>query len=330
MSDVPGEIRDLADRRERAREARDYAEADSMRDLIRGAGFDVTDTPAGPVLVRRQAAPASAVFPRSEDVPSRLGEPARYPASFQWVVQGWPEDIVRGIRSVRGATAGEFQHVVVDAAGLAGFDWPQDVEVIGVAPQSGWATARNAGLRRAAGEILILLDGSIEVIGDPSALRRALEDPTVGITGPFGIVSDDLHDFHDSEGPEVDAVEGYLMAFRRELVVDGLRFDEKFRFYRSADIELSFQIKAMGLRATVTPIAVTRHEHRMWSQTSEAERNRLSKRNFYRFLDRWRGRTDLLVSRGGPGSPEWERNRPPGGPRRPADRSPPPSSPLPV
>ena len=84
---------------------------------------------------------------------------------------------------------------------------------------------------------------------------------------------------------------------RRELVERGLRFDEKFKFYRTADIELSFQVKAMGLRATVTPIEVTRHEHRMWSSTPEIERDRLSKRNFYRFLDTWRGRTDLLVSR---------------------------------
>jgi len=41
---------------------------------------------------------------------------------------------------------------------------------------------------------------------------------------------------------------------------------------------------------------VVRHEHRMWANTAEQERARLSKRNFYRFLDRWRGRTDLLVS----------------------------------
>ena len=116
------------------------------------------------------------------------------------------------------------------------------------------------------------------------------------MTGPFGLVSDDLHEFRESDGPDVDAIEGYVMAFRRELVERGLRFDEKFKFYRTADIELSFRIKAMGLRAKVTPIEVTRHEHRMWANTSEEERARLSKRNFYRFLDTWRGRTDLLVS----------------------------------
>jgi hypothetical protein len=86
------------------------------------------------------------------------------------------------------------------------------------------------------------------------------------------------------------------MAFRRDLVEKGLRFDEKFRFYRTADIELSFQVKARELRATVTPVPVRRHEHRMWAATPQAERDKLSKRNFYRFLDRWRGRIDLLVA----------------------------------
>ena len=38
-----------------------------------------------------------------------------------------------------------------------------------------------------------------------------------------------------------------------------------------------------------------RHEHRGWTSLPEAERDRLSKRNFYRFLDRWRDRPDLLL-----------------------------------
>jgi cysteinyl-tRNA synthetase len=146
------------------------------------------------------------------------------------------------------------------------------------------------------GRVVVVADGSIEADGDVlGPLIGALDDPTVGVTGPFGLVTEDLHEFHSSEGPDVDAVEGYLMAFRRELIGEGVRFDAKFRFYRTADIELSFQIKARGLRATVTPVPVQRHEHRMWAATPEAERARLSKRNFYRFLDRWRGRTDLLA-----------------------------------
>ena len=211
------------------------------------------------------------------------------------MVQGWPEDVERGIRSF--GAGPDVQHVVVDASGSSAPPALRGVDLVRVPSALGWAAARNAGLRRAAGRIVVLVDGSVEAAGDVlSPLRSALEDPTVGVTGPFCLVSEDLREFRESEGPEVDAVEGYLMAFRRELVEGGLRFDEKFRFYRSADIELTFQIKAMGLRATITPVPVERHEHRLWASTPEPERDRLSKRNFYRFLDRWRGRTDLLVS----------------------------------
>jgi cysteinyl-tRNA synthetase len=39
------------DARERAREARDYAEADRLRDAIRGHGWEVRDSPDGPELL---------------------------------------------------------------------------------------------------------------------------------------------------------------------------------------------------------------------------------------------------------------------------------------
>jgi len=190
-------------------------------------------------------------------------------------------------------------HVIADLVGTDPSRWPEGADIVTLPPEAGWSAGRNAALTRATGRIVILVDGSVEARGDVvEPLAATLEDPAVGLTGPFGIVTDDLRDFHEAPGPDCDAVECYLMAFRRELVEEGLRFDEKFKFYRTSDIELSFQVKARGLRATVTSVPVKRHEHRMWANTPEEERDRLSKRNFYRFLDRWRGRTDLLVSAG--------------------------------
>jgi hypothetical protein len=294
---VPEEVRRLVGEREDARAARDFARADALRDRIRAAGFEVVDTPTGPsVAARAEEVDAQrGPYRRSVDVPSLLGEEPSVDVSVQWVVQGWPEDVRRGIEAFGRTGAGtSCAHVVVDATGAS---WPEGTDVVRFDPEAGWAAARNAGLRRSTGHVAVLVDGSIEPSGDALApLSAALADPSVGVTGPFGIVTDHhLHHFHESDGPEVDAVEGYLMALRRELIVEGLRFDEKFRFYRSADIELSFQVKARGLRATVTELPVTRHEHRMWANTPEEQRERWSKRNYYRFLDRWRGRTDLLV-----------------------------------
>lgn len=297
--DIPAEARELLQQREDARRSKDFAAADRLRDQIRAAGFEVTDGPAGPALERRAGAAPAMVRPA--DAPGRLGEPATVDASVHWIVEGWPQDVARGIAAFDANAGGRpVQHVVVDVRGVSGAEdapWPAHAETLRLPEGTGWAAGRNAGLRGSMGAIVIVMDGSAEVRGEVlTPLAAALADPSVGVTGPFGISSADLHQFDESPGPDVDAIEGYLMAFPRALLQDGVRFDEKFRFYRTADIELSFQIKARGLRATVTPLPLLRHEQRMWANTSEEERARLSKRNFYRFLDRWRGRTDLLVA----------------------------------
>jgi cysteinyl-tRNA synthetase len=149
---------------------------------------------------------------------------------------------------------------------------------------------------------VVLADGSIEATADAlGPLVAALEDPSVGLTGPFGLVTRDLRQFEPSQGLDVDALEGYLIAFRRELLVRGVAFDPAFSFYRNADLDFSFQVKALGLRVTVTPVPVVRHEHRVWNATPPEERERLSRRNFGRFLRRWRDRWDLLVEGQGSG-----------------------------
>ena len=81
-----------------------------------------------------------------------------------------------------------------------------------------------------------------DLVPDPRNARRhtarnlaqietALKDPAAGVVGPFGIVTTDLREFDEApdEGP-CDAVEGYLMAFRREVLTDVGGFDEKFRW----------------------------------------------------------------------------------------------------
>jgi hypothetical protein len=300
MEALPEDLRALVAEREAARRDGDYATADALRRRLRARGFDLIDRPEGPSVVPVALEPAVPARPvRSEDVESLLEVPATAEASLQWVVQGWPEDVVRGIESFRRHHRGRsLQFVVVDESGLDLPSFGRGVEVVRLVPGSGWAAARNAGLRRAAGRMVVLADGSLEATGDVlTPLGRALADPTVGVTGPFGVVTRDLRAFEESPGPEVDAVESYLIAARRELFESGVLFDRGFRFYRMADVDLSFQAKARALRATVTAVPVCRHEHRVWTSTPGDRRARLSKRNFYRFLDRWRGRHDLLVLR---------------------------------
>ncbi len=48
---APAEVVELSEARERAREARDFAEADRLRDELRRRGWEIRDSPAGPELL---------------------------------------------------------------------------------------------------------------------------------------------------------------------------------------------------------------------------------------------------------------------------------------
>jgi cysteinyl-tRNA synthetase len=308
MVEVPEEVRRLAAERDERRRARDFSAADALRERIAELGFRVEDSPAGATL--EPVPRPSGDRLRPQQVPSTLDVEPRFDVSVHWLVEGWPDDVARGIDAFRRhAGARDVQYVVSDVTGTApSFD--STVEVVSLVEGTGWASARNAGLRRSLGRIVIVVDGSIEPTGDVfGPLENALDDPSVGVCGPFGIVTHDLRSFRTSAGPVVDAVEGYLMAFRREVIATVGGFDERFRWYRSADIELSFRIKDAGFRALVVDVPVRRHEHRMWQSASDDERDRWSKRNFNRFLDRFRGRFDLTVEPG-----EAEREPEPGQP----------------
>jgi hypothetical protein len=291
----------LATERAARRAAKDFAAADDLRDRIAALGFEVVDHPEGHDLRPLAEEPIPGPRIGATDVPSVLHQPPTADWTVHWLHEGWTDDVLRGIRSFQEAGGGRaVQHVVVESEPVPPGTWPGWVEVVPLDRDPGFGAARNAGLRRSLGNLVMIVDGSVEAAGDVFApLEEALRDPTVGACGPFCVVTDDLRKFRDAPGREADAVEGYLIALRREGVVRGVAFDPKFRFYRAADIDLSFQIKDLGLRIVRVDIPVTRHQHRRWSETREEDRARLSKRNFYRFLDRFRGRTDLLVS-GGP------------------------------
>jgi cysteinyl-tRNA synthetase len=304
-ADVPEEVRRLASERDERRKAKDFRAADALRERIAELGYRVVDSPRGPTLEPMVAAlPQAPSRLRPEDVVSVVGGRVTCDVSVQWVCEGWPEDIARALAGFRTNERGrDVQYVVADVSGADPEGFGEGVEVLSLVEGTGWATARNAGLKRSRGGVVLAMDGSIEPTGDVfGPLEEALTDRTVGVCGPFGVVTEDLQSFEESTGPEVDAVEGYLMAFRREVLGTVGLFDEKFRWYRTADIEWSFRVKEAGLRTVVVPVPVAKHEHRMWFGTPPAERAKWSKRNYYRFLDRFRGRFDLTVSGRGPGS----------------------------
>ena len=278
---------------ERRRE-RNFEAADAIRERLRSGGWDVVDSATGSELhaIKAPAGAAPPAIPRA--------------VTLLTVVHGWLPDAERWLLSVFTHCKADFEAIVVDNSGdprIAGWLAGRAAErlrVITLDPPLGFAAAVNAGIEAAAGGVVVLFDPGVELKGDAiTPLLAALDDQSVAVAGPFGLrAKETLKEFASSEGPDVDAIEGYCMGFRRAegLAVGG--FDPRFRFYRMADVEFSFRLRDRGGRAIAVPgLPLEKHEHRLWEATEPSERDRLSKRNTYRFLDRWRGREDLLVAK---------------------------------
>ena len=131
----------------------------------------------------------------------------------------------------------------------------------------------------------------------------SLEDPAVALAGGWGIVSGDLRRFEEAPPGDVDAIEAYCLAFRRADFATRGPFDERFRFYRNLDIWWSLVLRDGAEEAEeprravrIDGLPLERHEHRGWTSLPEDERDRQSKRNFYRIIDRFGSRRDLLVA----------------------------------
>jgi GT2 family glycosyltransferase len=294
---VPPDVERLLAEREQARKTKDFALADSIRDQIAELGFDVKDTPEGATVSPRET--FATIDPSR--IESVLDSAPDVDFSVHLLHEGFLDDVDRFLNALeRHSAAQSYEVVLVDNASGDGEELSKRASdrvcVLHLDRTLGWAQARNAGLKTSRGRVVILADLSVEPTGDVLApLGEALSDPEVGVAGPWGIVSDDLREFRESAGPEVDAIEGYLLATRRELIAQGL-VHEKFRWYRHADIDLSFQIRALGTKALVAAAPAERHIHRGWDALDEEERAKRSKRNWYVFLDRWKQHHGMLLS----------------------------------
>lgn len=319
---APAGVSALLTEREEHRRCGRYAAADALREQIARAGYTVNDTPNGPLVWRRRVEEEFGAISRSADVPDASGLPDLYEFSINLIARDNRADLARCVSSIaRHAGECRVELVIVDNgstddtttylrdlmhAGLhTSTGAPLDLRVWFADHNLGHGAGRNVTMRASRGRIIVLLDTSVEVHGAIWApLERALAEPEVGLAGPYGLVTSDLRDFAESSAPEVDAIEGYLMAFRRALLPETGWANERFRFYRLHDIYFSFMVKAAGYRVVTLPDVarqIERHPHREWHSLTEEERATRSKKNFDIFYKRWHHGQSLLVANAAPG-----------------------------
>ncbi len=318
LAAVPTEIADRVQTRSTLRQHADYPHADSIRAQLGEVGYTVRDTPRGTLVLPRRPEDEFIVLSSSTDAPDNTHVPDLYAFSINLLAHNSREDLERCVKSIcRHAGQRHLELVIIENGStddtlpyleqlarhgdlVAEEGQPLGLQVLFADHNLGFAAGRNATMHASRGRNIILMDTSIEVTGDIwSPLEGALADEQIGVVGPYGLVTDDLREFREADGPDVDAIEGYLMAFCRALLPEVGWIDEKFRFYRLMDIYLSFFFKTAGYRAVVTPLVAERiekHPHREWYSLSEDERATKSKKNYDIFRDRWHHGENLLVA----------------------------------
>ena len=309
---VPNEVSDEILHRSLHRGRQDYARADSIRASLADSGFVVQDGGAAtfvrPKTDWEMRQEKWHTYSSEVEVPSLTGEDDKVDISVGIVACNYLSDVQRCVNSaLKWLGERNAEVVVVDNGSTDGTDgWLEEfaaadgrLRVIHTDHPLGEGSAKRILLKQCVGGTVVMLDTSVEVTGDIfGPIADALDDDTVGVTGPFGLRTTDLHHFHDGEGEsgDMDAMQAYCFAFRRERLREVGLPRQTFRFYRNLDLDYSFQFKAQGYRIVADPeLPVAQHEHRVWSELAEGERDELSRKNYGRFLDRWGDRADLLA-----------------------------------
>jgi hypothetical protein len=177
-----------------------------------------------------------------------------------------PERFSRLMTALRAhAPAGTQVVVVVNDPSAAQSDAlqpesPDRATIGGAAPEMlrtsvrlGYGAVLNIGLRRAAGELVLLADGTAVPTADAlTPLAAALHDPAVAAAGGCGLVADDpaeprpnmLHRLEDCSSPTLAmALELGWLAFRRSDGVALGLLDEHFVTPAWLDVELSLRLR---------------------------------------------------------------------------------------
>jgi len=306
---APPEVVALAGRRAEARAARDFGAADRLRDEILAAGWVVTDSSDGPVLTPR---PPYDVLADLRGLPDRTGEPDTHRATVSVVVDGWPDDVRTCLDALLAHSPDD---VVVQVLDLGNADGAGDVlhgyagervrewHAAGTAAWRGgavgWADARRALLRADTARLHVWCDLSTVLTGDAvtpllDAIDAADDVVASGWRGVNVDVADEWRSFVDAGPGDVDAVLGYLMAMRRSVAVAADVPHPKARFYRNADMETCFALRAAqpGSRIVVpaADLPVRQDRHRGYHDTDPDYRDKESAKTYQRFLHRFRDR----------------------------------------
>lgn len=274
----PAEITHLVRERTEARLRRDWPRADALKAQIEAAGWRVTDhgsrTSLGPAAPVSVSVDGEVRYGSAAAVPSLLDAPATTAWTVVVPASEEPERLSRFLSALRKHSPAGIQVVLVandpsDAQAAAlGAHAPDRSPIGGAVPEVlrtsarlGYTAALNIGLRRSAGEFVLLADATAWPSGDAlGPLAAALRDPAVAVAGGFGLAAAEpgplrpnalgrieaapRHGADVADAADATALEGAWLAFRRADYVELGPLDEHFVTPAWLDVWWTLRLRA--------------------------------------------------------------------------------------
>jgi hypothetical protein len=164
----------------------------------------------------------------------------------------------------------------------------------------GWGHAVNYFLNNESEKYLVIMDPSTVFLGDaitPTLAKLESGYQGVGWRGGLVNIEDEWRSVDDRGEGEVDVLFSYFFALDREFALGAGGANGSATYYRNADIELSLALRAAGGKLWQLDLPLEQGRHHGYHDVDPEYREKKSKENYNRILERFRGRSDILSAR---------------------------------
>lgn len=164
----------------------------------------------------------------------------------------------------------------------------------------GWGHSVNHFLATTDEKYIVIMDPSTNFTGDaltPTLAELGKGYVAVGWKGGLVDLDDDWRSTNDRGAGEVDVLFSYFLAVDREFAKNAGGANPSATYYRNADLELSLSLRAAGGKLSQIELPLEQGRHHGYHDVDPEYREKKSKENYNRILEKYRGRTDILSPR---------------------------------
>ena len=224
-------------------------------------------------------------------------------ATVAIVADGFQEDLVQCVKSVR-----EYSNVPIHVFTSGKENKNLCDPLLEFTPfnggwqknKLGWGHSVQHLLHTIETKYVVLMDPSTQFVGDaisPAITEAEKGFVAVGWKGGLINLEDEWRSVDDKGDGEVDVLFSYFMIVNRQFAIDAGGANTSATYYRNADLEMTLSLRAHGGKLLQMALPLTQGRHHGYHDVDSEYRDKNSKKNYQRLLDRFRGRNDILAPR---------------------------------